>query len=175
MIDMPRRRPTPPASSNARWLIVDVDGVLTDGSIWIGPKGEEYKKFNVRDGQGIVAWRQLGGRVAIVSGRSSPAVKHRARELKIDAVYQGVKDKGKALEKLAREHGVSFETAAYIGDDTADLPAMRLVGYAIAVADAQSEVLRAATFVTTRRGGEGAVREAIEHLIRRGGPAAGPA
>lgn len=147
-------------------LVLDVDGVLTDGRITLTGDGTELKSFHVRDGSGIVAWRTHGNRVAIISGRTSPAVTLRAAELGIDPVRQGAADKRAALNGILRATGKSLEQTCAIGDDLPDLPILNAVGLAIAVADACPEVREAAAFVTIANGGAGAVREAIEWLLK---------
>lgn len=152
--------------AHIRCLVLDVDGVLTDGSIFLDDRGIETKRFNVKDGLGIVTWLGLGFEVAVITRRSGEVVKHRCRELGITRIVQGSANKGDALRQLAEETGIPLSDMAYIGDDWPDLPAMRLVGLPIAVADAAPEVRAAAALVTDRPGGRGAVREAIEHLLR---------
>lgn len=147
-------------------LCLDVDGVLTDGSIAIDDHGVETKRFHVRDGFGLSMWQRMGYHAAIVTGRSGMAVKHRADELGITHVYQGVKDKKDVFRALLATLKLPASAAAFLGDDLPDLPVMRLAGYPMAVADAVAEVRAAAHFVTVRPGGHGAVREAIEHLLR---------
>lgn len=146
-------------------LALDVDGVLTDGSIMLDDDGREIKRFNVRDGLAITAWLRLGLHVGIITRRAGRAVEHRMRELGVPHVVQGCKDKRLALATLADACGVPLARAAFIGDDWPDLPAMRTAGFPIAVADAAPEVKAAARFVTIARGGHGAVREAVEHLL----------
>ncbi len=150
-------------------LCLDVDGVLTDGSIMLDDHGNETKRFNVRDGLGLRLWMKLGFYTAIITGRSGLAVTHRASELGITHVYQGVKDKGATLEELVRELGLRPEETAVLADDLPDLPMMRVAGYAMAVGDSVSEVRSAAAFVTVRPGGKGAVREVVEHLLKAKG------
>jgi 3-deoxy-D-manno-octulosonate 8-phosphate phosphatase (KDO 8-P phosphatase) len=146
-------------------LALDVDGVLTDGSILIDDDRRETKRFHVRDGVGISAWRKLGFEVAILTGRSGRAVAHRAEELGITHVLQGLTDKSAGLDTLVSRCAVPREQIAYVGDDWPDLAVMRRAGYAIAVADADPRVRAAAAWTTTIPGGHGAVREAIEHLL----------
>lgn len=148
-----------------RMLVMDVDGVLTDGSIVYDDDGRELKRFHVRDGLWIRAWVDLGYDAAILSARRSPAVQRRAEELGITRIVQGSGDKGRDIRGLASDAGVPLEDVAYIGDDLADLAAMRLVGYPMAVADADERVIAAARHVTAASGGHGAVREAIMHLL----------
>lgn len=151
---------------HVRLLVVDVDGVLTDGAIVLDATGGELKTFHVRDGMAMAAWRQMGLGLAVVSGRACPAVDRRMRELGIAHVMQGVTDKARAVVALMEQLQVQATATAYLGDDWPDLPAMRQVGYPMAVADAAAEVRAAAAFVTSCPGGRGAVREAIEHLLR---------
>jgi len=150
-------------------LILDVDGVLTDGGIVYDSEGRELKRFNTKDGYGIKMARQAGLAVAIITGRSSLAVSKRAEELGIEAVLQGVKDKVEALETLLKEKGWEAAEVAYMGDDLPDMPVMRRVGFPIAVCDAVEDVLKAAQYVTRLPGGKGAVREAIEFILKSSG------
>ncbi len=157
------------APTDIRLLVLDVDGVLTDGGIVLDARGEEAKRFHVRDGTGLRVWMRLGGSVALITGRRGGAVAARARELEIEHLIQGSRDKGAALEELLERVGVDADKAAAIGDDLPDLPLLRRAGYPMAVADAAPEVQAAARFVTSLPGGHGAVREAIEHLLRSAG------
>jgi 3-deoxy-D-manno-octulosonate 8-phosphate phosphatase (KDO 8-P phosphatase) len=148
-------------------LLMDVDGVLTDGSINLDHLGRETKRFHVRDGMGIVAWRKLGLMVGILTGRPSVVTTHRATELGIDLVSQGAAEaKLPSYENLCKRAGVSDEQVAFIGDDIADLPVLRRVAYPMTVADGVAENKSVAKYVTKLPGGHGAVREAIEHLLR---------
>ena len=157
-----------------RLLVLDVDGVLTDGRLYFGADGETLKVFDVRDGAGLVAVQRAGISVAIVSGRNSPAVDRRAAELGIRLVRQGATDKAHELETLAARLGAAREEVACVGDDTPDLPMLRRAGLAIAVADAHAEIIAAADWVTTRKGGRGAVREVCDLLLHaRQVPASG--
>ena len=146
-------------------LLLDVDGVLTDGSILYGVE-EELKRFHVRDGSGLKFWRESGKRVAILSGRSSAAVVRRAAELGISPVIQGRSEKLPAFQDLLASTGLSPNRICAVGDDLPDLPVLRRCGVAIAVADACAELKAAADYVTTAPGGRGAVREAIEWLMK---------
>lgn len=148
-----------------RLLVLDVDGVLTDGQILLDYRGRELKSFHVRDGQGLRLWMSLGYQAAIITGRSSLVVANRAAELGIGYVLQGVQDKSAALDTVLEQTGIEPLATACIGDDLPDLPLFRRVGYPVAVADADSHVKAAARYVTTRSGGHGAVREVIEHLL----------
>jgi 3-deoxy-D-manno-octulosonate 8-phosphate phosphatase (KDO 8-P phosphatase) len=148
-----------------RLLVLDVDGVLTDGRLFISAAGEELKVFHVRDGAGVVAVQRAGVTVAIISGRDSPAVRRRAEELGIRHVFQGVSDKGAQLDRLAAELGVAAEETACVGDDTPDAPMLRRAGLAVAVADAHPALLASAHWVTQSNGGHGAVREVCDLLL----------
>lgn len=146
-------------------LLLDVDGVLTDGSIIYGEEGE-WKRFHVRDGSGLKFWRESGKRAAILSGRSSPAVLRRATELGIVPVMQGRSEKLPALWDLLGGTGLSPDQICAVGDDLPDVPVLRRSGLAVAVADACAEAKAAAHYVTTMPGGHGAVRDAIEWLMK---------
>jgi len=154
-----------PALRRVQLLVLDVDGVLTDGRLYYGARGEAFKAFHVRDGYGIKQVAAAGITVAIISGRKSAAVTLRARELGIRHVTQGANDKLAALEKLARARSVAFEQCACVGDDTPDAPMLQVAGVAIAVADAHADALAVADLVTTRAGGHGAVREVCDWLL----------
>jgi 3-deoxy-D-manno-octulosonate 8-phosphate phosphatase (KDO 8-P phosphatase) len=153
------------ATAKIKLLVSDVDGVLTDGSIIYGSDNFESKMFSVKDGAGIklAGWCDLP--MAWLSGRTSDAVVRRAAELNVH-LYQGIKDKAVGLRQVAADHGVSLEEIAYVGDDLNDLPAMRLAGLPIAVADAVPEVRMAAKYVTTIIGGYGAIREVVEYILK---------
>jgi len=143
-------------------LVLDVDGVLTDGRLYFGPRGEALKVFHVHDGQGIAQLRRAGVQVAVISGRRSPMVAARCRELGVRHVLQGVADKRTALTRLCARLGLQPAACACVGDDLPDVPLMRAVRLSFAVADAHREVRRAADVVTRRGGGRGAVRD---HLL----------
>lgn len=148
-----------------RLLVLDVDGVLTDGRLHITADGEETKVFHVRDGSGIVALQRAGIQVAIISGRASAAVTRRAAELGIQHVRQGIGDKGAALGQLLQELQLAPERLACVGDDTPDLPMLERASLAIVVADAHASVRPAAHWITTAAGGHGAVREVCDLLL----------
>jgi 3-deoxy-D-manno-octulosonate 8-phosphate phosphatase (KDO 8-P phosphatase) len=152
-------------AKHVQLLVLDVDGVLTDGRLYLSPAGEELKVFHVRDGSGLVAVQRAGIAVAIISGRDSAAVTRRAAELGIRHVRQGVADKGAALDQLLAELGVDAAATACVGDDTPDLPMLRRAGLAIGVADAHPALLAVAHWVTPSNGGQGAVREACDLLL----------
>jgi len=146
-------------------LLLDVDGVLTDGGVTLDPDGAELKTFHIRDGLALRLWQKAGCRAGLVTGRASRAVERRAAELGIGIVRQGVGDKGAAVAEITAECGVPAERAAFMGDDLPDLRAMAACGVALAPADACAEVRAVATVVTALPGGRGAVREAIELLL----------
>jgi 3-deoxy-D-manno-octulosonate 8-phosphate phosphatase (KDO 8-P phosphatase) len=148
-----------------RVLALDVDGVLTDGRLLYGPRGELLKAFHVRDGHGIKQVARAGIAIAIISGRKSAAVARRAKDLGIAHVLQGVDDKLSALRKLAKANRVTLADCACIGDDTPDAPILAAAGLGIAVADAHADALAMADLVTTRAGGQGAVREVCDWLM----------
>ncbi|HEX2201059.1 MAG TPA: 3-deoxy-manno-octulosonate-8-phosphatase KdsC [Gammaproteobacteria bacterium] len=152
-----------------RLVVFDVDRVLTDGRLYLGDSGEEYKVFHVRDGQGLVMLRDSGVRIAVISGRSSRAVAERMVELGIDYVFQGQADKLGVFEALLNDVGLEPTEVAYVGDDLPDLPVMRQVGLAIAVADAHPWVKQHAHWQTRLPGGQGAVREVCELLMEAQG------
>jgi 3-deoxy-D-manno-octulosonate 8-phosphate phosphatase (KDO 8-P phosphatase) len=152
-----------------RLVLLDVDGVLTDGRITYAGGGEEIKSFDVKDGQGIKLLQEAGIGVGILSSRKSLAVTRRARELGIRTVCQGAKDKGAELRALARREKVSASEIAFLGDDFPDLQVFRRVGLAAAPADGAAEARRAAHFVTRAPGGRGAVREAAEAILKAQG------
>lgn len=145
-------------------VVCDVDGVLTDGKINVGENGELFKSFDVKDGLGIVRWMETGGEFAIVTSRTSDAVRHRAAELGIEIVRQGVTDKLAAIKELATEKNIPLKEVAYLGDDNTDTPALKQVGMGATPTDASVAAKRAADYVCSRRGGNGAVREFIQYL-----------
>jgi len=147
-------------------IIFDVDGVLTDGSIIVHADGTESKVFNVRDGHGIKLAMRAGITIAVITGRTSKAVEHRARELGIEHLFQGKLEKSGVVGKLLDRLSLSPEDAAYLGDDLIDIPAMRMVGLAAAVADAADEAKRYAHIITDLPGGRGAAREVCEFILQ---------
>jgi len=154
-----------------RLAIFDVDGVMTDGTLYIGGQGEAFKAFNILDGHGVKMLQAAGVAAAILSGRKSEAVAHRARELSIAHVVQGADDKVAAFERLAGRLGVAPSACAFVGDDLPDLEVMKRCGLAVAVAGAVDEVKAAAHYVTRAPGGRGAVREFCELVLRARGSA----
>jgi len=145
-------------------LLMDCDGVLTDGRLYYGPTGEELKVFHAHDGQGIVEWHAAGFRSGIISGRNSPIVAMRAEQLGIEFIWQGRKDKINAFNEIVAASGIEPAEIAFIGDDTPDAEVFPLVGLAIAVGDAPEAVKDAANYITQASGGHGAVREVIDRL-----------
>ncbi|OHB56989.1 MAG: hypothetical protein A2Y07_11540 [Planctomycetes bacterium GWF2_50_10] len=150
-------------------LILDVDGVLTDGGIIINADGSESKIFSVLDGHGIRMWHRAGFQSAIISGRTTEATAHRAKQLEITYVYQQCIDKLPTFEQLLNQTGITADEVAYIGDDIMDIPIIRRVGFGVAVANAVSECKSAAHYVTTNTGGRGAVRETVEYILKNTG------
>jgi 3-deoxy-D-manno-octulosonate 8-phosphate phosphatase (KDO 8-P phosphatase) len=153
------------ARTNIKWLILDVDGVMTDGRLYYSADGEALKVFHVRDGHGIKSLLAAGIGVAIISGRRSAALDRRARDLGIRHIQQGIEDKGAALQALISELGITPSECACLVDDTPDLPMMAIVGWPVAVADAHPQVLSAARHVTRLPGGAGAVRELADLIL----------
>ncbi len=157
---------------NVALLLMDVDGVLTDGKVWFVPDGGELvevKSFNVLDGAGIALAHRGGLRTGVVSARSSPGVRKRAEELSIEFIYLGVRDKKTALADVVRESGLTGDQVCFMGDEVVDLPAMTRVGFPVAVSNAVPEVRSRAAYVTEALGGNGAVREVIELILKEQG------
>lgn len=147
------------------FLVLDVDGVLTDGGLYYDAEGRVTKRFDVQDGFGIGLLRKNGIRVAVITGQDSPAVAERMRILHIEDYYAGCVDKIHSLAEVIARHGFAREQTAYLGDDWIDIPAMRRVGFPMAVANAQPEVKVCARYVTRAHGGRGAVREAARLIL----------
>jgi 3-deoxy-D-manno-octulosonate 8-phosphate phosphatase (KDO 8-P phosphatase) len=156
-------------ASRITLLLMDCDGVLTDGRIWLFENGEEQKGFHTRDGLGIELWHRAGLKSGIISGRNSSAVERRARGLGMAFVVQGVTEKVQAFTETLAQAGVTNEEVAYIGDDLNDIPLMMRSGLGIAVADAALETRKRAHYVTQLAGGYGAVREVIELILKAQG------
>jgi len=150
-------------------LVLDVDGVLTDGALIINPDGSESKTFNVLDGHGIRMWKRAGLKVAFLSGRLSQPTKLRAQQLGVDYCIQDCRDKLSAIEKLLEQLAIGAEQTAFVADDLMDLQAIRYVGFGVAVANAVDEIKQCADYVTNRPGGKGAVREVIEYILKNNG------
>ena len=161
-------RVTPAVAERARQvrlMAFDVDGVLTDGSLWYSEHGEHLKRFNALDGHGLKLLRESGIGVALITGREGPIVARRAAELGIAVVRQGVRDKVQAISDAARHHGCSLSEAGFMGDDILDLAAMQRVGFAASVPNAPQYVSQAAHWVSDRAGGMGAVRECCDLIL----------
>jgi 3-deoxy-D-manno-octulosonate 8-phosphate phosphatase (KDO 8-P phosphatase) len=148
-----------------KMLLMDVDGVMTDGGVILGPGGLELKRFGAQDGVGIALAKIAGLKVGIITGRNTDAVKRRAKELKIDVVQQGIFYKEEAYEKVLKKYGFRDEEIAYMGDDLLDIPVLQRVGFAVAVANGVEEVKKVSHYVTKKKGGEGAVREVADLLL----------
>jgi YrbI family 3-deoxy-D-manno-octulosonate 8-phosphate phosphatase len=150
-----------------KWLFTDIDGVWTDCCIYYSPRGEELKKFSYRDGMGAERLRNLTDiKIAIITGENSEIVSRRAEKLKIEHVFLGIKNKFEVVENFLKEHNLSFENLAYIGDDLNDLEVMRKVGITACPADAFDDIYQMADFKCIKQGGEGAFREFCEFLIK---------
>jgi len=161
------RRPSDPA--RVRLLVLDADGTLTDGGIHVDGHGVETKRFHVRDGFGMRAWMRSGRELAVVTGRGELALRLRLADLGVQHVVTASGPKGAVLDQLLERLGVPADEAAAMGDDLPDMPLLARVGYPMAVADAVPEVREMAAWVASSRGGHGAVREGIEHLLRAAG------
>ncbi|MGO8670727.1 MAG: KdsC family phosphatase [Capsulimonadaceae bacterium] len=156
-------------AARIRMIVLDVDGTLTDGAVTYDDGGGETKTFHIADGLGIVMAIAAGLRIAVITGRRSEIVRRRMAELGVDNVVQAAGDKGETLRRLRQGHGLSRDEVSYVGDDINDLPAFDEAGLCIAVANASEPVLRRADFVTAKSGGHGAVREAIDTILRAQG------
>ena len=152
-------------AAEIKMVIFDVDGVLTDGSLFLGDDGQEYKAFNSKDGHGMKMLQNSGVQIAIITGRTSEVVRIRMESLGIQHVYQGIHDKRTAYTALKQSIGLADQQIAYVGDDVVDLPVMSQVGLAISVADAHPLVNQHAHWTTTKAGGQGAAREVCELLM----------
>jgi 3-deoxy-D-manno-octulosonate 8-phosphate phosphatase (KDO 8-P phosphatase) len=155
--------------ADIKLLVMDVDGVLTDGTVMINSDGNEGKLFNLQDGHGIRMWQRAGLKVAFLSGRFSQATELRAKQLEIDYCVQDCFEKLPEFKKLLEKTGFSVEETAYIGDDLLDLPVISCAGFGAAVTNAVDEVKQTADYVTTHSGGTGAVREVIEYILKKSG------
>ena len=152
-------------SAKVKLLALDVDGILTDGGLYYTEEGEELKKFNVKDGMGLKLLMQKGIEVAVITASNSKATLHRCRKLGIDHVYLDVEDKLNVIKQLCEKLALSLSEVAYAGDDLNDLPILKEVGFPLTVADAISANKEEAIYVTSLRGGEGAVREICDKLL----------
>lgn len=146
-------------------IVLDVDGTMTDSRITYSEQGDEIKSFNVKDGLAIASWRKLGKQVAIITGRSSEIVARRAKELRIEHFYQGIHNKKEVLDSLLEKLDLTMDNVAAIGDDLNDLQMLKAAEVSFVPRDASAYVDKIATVVLSKRGGDGAVREMIEHLI----------
>lgn len=169
MTDMPNKQLILEKARKLKLLILDVDGVLTDGRLFFDAEGNEYKSFHARDGHGIKLLRQTGVEVAVISGRKSASVALRMKNLGIEHVYQGHEHKVAAFNELIDKIGITPDQAAHVGDDLLDLPIMRRVGLAIAVSDANFAVKQHADWCTSTPGGLGAVREVCDFIMQAQG------
>ena len=150
-------------------LVMDVDGVLTDGKIIYDGDGKEIKVFNVQDGYGLVLFQKMGLKTAILSARSAPAVTTRMKDLKITKIYQDAYPKMGTYKKILKELKVKEDEVCFVGDDLPDLPVLKRVGFAVAVKNAAPELKRHADYVTRKKGGQGAVREVVELILKKKG------
>lgn len=150
-------------------LVLDVDGTLTDGKIYVDDEDNSFKAFNVKDGFALVNWLKLGGEVAILTGKKSNIVERRAKELGIKYIIQGSKNKKQDLKNLLKELNITFENVAYMGDDLNDLGVMKSVGFSACPKDSVQEVLEITNFISSKNGGDGAVREFLEHIMKKNG------
>jgi len=155
--------------SKIKLLAMDVDGVLTDGTITVNGDGSETKSFSVLDGHAIRLWHRAGLKTALISARTSQPTIHRAHQLQVQHVFEECHQKLPTIQKLLERLGLGAENAAYIGDDLPDLPVIRYVGFGVAVANAVEQVKQHADYVTARSGGKGAVREVVEHILKSTG------
>lgn len=147
-------------------LIMDVDGVLTDGGMYCFENGGIAEKFNTRDGMGVELWKNAGFKTMLVSGKDLNLIKDRAKRMGVDYILLGKKDKYAAVKEVLDKAGIKLEEAAYIGDDINDLPLLGKVGFSASVADGIEDVKKEVDYITKRKGGEGAVRELIDYLLK---------
>lgn len=164
-----RPRPADAVLAAIEFLLLDVDGVLTDGRIWFDPEGAEYKAFHVHDAAGLHYWHRAGGRTGFLSGRGGHSVERRAKELGVHEVILKRVDKGVAFRELLQRTQLDPQRVAYVGDDLVDLPVLQAAGFAVTVPEARPEVFAEAHHVTDRAAGFGAVRDVIEILLRARG------
>lgn len=157
------------SARKVRMLVMDVDGVLTDGRMFLSEHGDELKAFHTRDGMALNLARHAGLKLAFVTGETSTIAKARGTKLGVDTIVLSARRKGETVESLMSEHGLDRDAVAYVGDDLLDIPALERVGLAVAVADAAPEVKAAAHLVTRTPGGHGAVREIVELILRSQG------
>ncbi len=156
-------------AEDIKLVILDVDGVMSDGRIVIDDNGVQSRNFDIKDGLGVVALQMLGVEVAIITSKRSGAVRHRAEELKIKRFYEGIRKKTEAYAEIIEDMGITDDEVCYVGDDLVDLSMMKRVGLPVAVADAVPDILEHAAYVTSARGGYGAVREVAEMILKAQG------
>jgi len=156
-------------AKNIKLVIFDIDGVMTDGSLFFDNSGEEYKAFNSLDGHGLRMLQECGVNVAVITGRKSELVKHRMNDLGVTLLYQGYRDKTPAFEALRKEVNLSLDQITYVGDDVVDLPIMSRLDFAIAVQNAHPFVKQHAHWITDRSGGHGAARDVCEFILEAKG------
>jgi 3-deoxy-D-manno-octulosonate 8-phosphate phosphatase (KDO 8-P phosphatase) len=154
---------------NVKMLILDVDGVMTDGRIIMDDEGRQLKNFNVRDGHGLKIIQRYGIKIAILTGRKSEVVNHRASDLEINDVYQGALNKKEVFKEILLKHNLETSATAFMGDDIIDIPVLKQVGFSAAVADAVDVVKKNVDYVTKNKGGHGAVREVCEMILQAQG------
>jgi len=158
-----------PVLADIRLIVLDVDGVLTDGTVVLGAGEEELKAFHTRDGAGLALWRDSGRHSTFLTGRGGEAVQRRAHELRIDRIWERVRDKVAAFEEILTHYGVTADQVAFMGDDLPDLRLLEKAGLSAAPADAARDVLERVDLVVASRGGHGAVRDLVEHILRGAG------
>jgi len=152
-----------------KMLILDVDGVMTDGRIIMDDEGRQLKNFDVRDGHGLKIIQRYGIKVVILTGRKSEVVNHRAHDLEIKEIYQGALNKKEVFQKILIKHKLAASAVAFVGDDIIDIPVLRQVGFSAAVADAVDVVKKSVHYITKHKGGRGAVREICEMILQSQG------
>ncbi len=152
-----------------KMILMDVDGTLTDGNLFVLPDGEEIKSYNVKDGLGLLLAHMAGLKTGIITGKTSKALEIRASKLRIQDLYQGILDKKKVFLEILKKHSLSPEEIAYIGDDLGDLEVIKLSGLGAAVADAHPEIKKHSHYLCSNKGGKGAVREFIEYILKATG------
>jgi 3-deoxy-D-manno-octulosonate 8-phosphate phosphatase (KDO 8-P phosphatase) len=155
--------------NNIKLIVIDVDGTMTDGGIYYDENGNELKKFCTKDAAGFFAAHKVGIEIMVLTGRECAATTRRMNELKVDYLFQNVKNKVEFLENFMKNNNISKNEMAYIGDDLNDLPPMKLVGYIGCPADSCQEIREVATYISPVKGGYGAVRDVIEHMLRESG------
>lgn len=163
---MARKSISPSRLQDIKLLLLDVDGVMTDGGVYFAESGDEMKKFNIQDGYGVVRLQRAGVAVGIITGRVSKLVQRRAQELGIQEVYQNLENKLEAYNQIKKKLNFRDEQIAYIGDDEPDIPVLKLAAFSAAPADAVQSVKRSVDYVCKRRGGEGAVREVADMILK---------